>query len=41
MKQIYVVKTFESGRMLVVIDYTNVRIITPQQYLNFLKRYPQ
>jgi len=41
MKKIYVVMRFESGKMLVVIDYTNVRVITPEQYYNFLKRYPQ
>lgn len=41
MKQIYVLMRFVSGRMLVVIDYSYVAVITPEQYANFLKRYPQ
>ena len=41
MKNIYVIMKFESGKMLAVIDYESVRVITPAQYVAFTKRYPQ
>jgi hypothetical protein len=41
MKNIYIIKRFESGRLLVAIDYGSIRIITQQQYNDFIKMYPQ
>lgn len=41
MKNIYVIMKFESGKMLVAVDYGSIRVITPTQYFAFLKQYPQ
>jgi len=32
MNHIYIIKTFESGRLLVAIDYAKFYVITPDQY---------
>lgn len=32
MRNVYIIKTFASGNLLVAIDYTNIRIVTRAQY---------
>lgn len=38
MNHIYIIKRFESGRLLAVIDYAKIHIITEDQYQRISKR---
>ena len=34
---IYIIKRFESGRLLVAVNYSNISIVTQAQYDRFVK----
>jgi len=34
---IYIIKRFESGRLLVAVGYSNISIVTQAQYDRFIK----
>jgi len=38
MNHVYIIKRFESGRLLVAINYCHIRIVTPAQYDQFIKQ---
>jgi len=38
MNHIYIIKRFESGRLLVAVNYGSISIVTQQQYDWFIKQ---